>query len=99
MFRFLRDSIRFGERTPLLMFHSLSQPVGRRVRHEWTDRGLEVEFAVSNTDAGSEALVLADDGVLGFSVGIDVEPDGAQLVDDVLDVRGPVRSAAGEPDA
>jgi hypothetical protein len=87
-FRFSKDSIRFGARVPLLQYHDPSRPIGRLVRSGWTDRGLEVEFAISKTDGGDEALVLAADGVLGLSVGIDVAPDGVQLgKDDVLDVR------------
>lgn len=87
VFRFLRESISFGDRVPLLMFHSLSAPVGRLNRAEWTDRGLTVEFSVSATTAGDEALVLAADGVLGFSVGVDIAPDGMRLADNVLEVH------------
>lgn len=77
--RFLRDSVTFAERTPLLQYHDATRPVGKLTAAEWTDRGLEVAFRVSNTSAGSEALELANDGVLGFSVGIDVPEGGGKL--------------------
>lgn len=86
LFRFARNSIEFGPVTPLLMYHSLSAPVGRLTESLWSERGLEVSFNVSRTDAGDESLVLAADGVLGLSVGIDVNEDGATLDGDVLNV-------------
>lgn len=78
--RFLHGSVEFGERTPLLQFHDPTRPVGKLTSSQWTDRGLEVTFKVSNTSAGTETLELANDGVLGFSVGIDVPMGGAKLV-------------------
>lgn len=86
-FRFAKDSVRWSARVPVLMYHSLSQPVGRLVSSQWTERGLEVELAISKTEAGDEALVLASDQVLGLSIGVDIGPDDARLgKDGVLDV-------------
>lgn len=84
--KFLRDSVKFGERTPLLQYHDATKPVGKLVASQWTDEGLRVEFKVSKTLAGDEALQLANDGVLGFSMGIDVYPGGASTKDDILEV-------------
>lgn len=78
--RFLPDSVQFGERTPLLQYHDPSRPVGKLTEATWSDRGLEVAFKVSDTSAGTEALTLANDGVLGLSLGIDVPDGGAKFV-------------------
>ncbi|GAA3193980.1 hypothetical protein ACFO1B_03820 [Dactylosporangium siamense] len=86
VWRFLKDSVKFGTRTPLLAYHDATRPVGLLTLGEWTDRGLEVEFAVSRTAAGNEALQLAHDGVVGLSVGIDVPEGGARLVGEELHV-------------
>lgn len=86
VWRFLKDSVKFGARTPLLNFHDATRPVGLLTVGAWTTRGLEVEFAVSRTPAGDEALQLAHDGVLGLSVGIDVPEGGARLVNEELQV-------------
>jgi hypothetical protein len=53
--------------------------VGRLIEFEWTEAGLECTFRVSQTSEGDDLLQLANDGVLGLSVGVDV-PDG--LADD-----------------
>lgn len=84
---FARDSVRFGQRTPLLAHHEVNKPVGLLTSGQWTDRGLEVEFSVSRTTAGDEALQLANDGVLALSVGIDVPAGGARQVGDELHVN------------
>lgn len=89
-FRFLADSIEFGDRTPLLAYHDSTRPVGRLTGSRWTDRGLEVEFSVSKIQAGDEILALASDGVLGLSVGVDIPADGARLSGDVLEVRAAI---------
>lgn len=78
--RFKRGSVKFGTRTPLLAYHDPSKPVGRLESSRWSDRGLEVVFQVSKTSGGDEVLQLANDGVLGLSVGIDVSPGGAKDV-------------------
>lgn len=81
--RFLPESVAFGARTPLLAYHDTTRPVGLLTSSRWTaERGLEVEFTVSKTPAGDEALQLAADGVLGLSVGIDVPTGGARQVGD-----------------
>jgi HK97 family phage prohead protease len=86
LFRFAADSITFADRTPLLQYHDRARPVGRLTESRWSKRGLEVAFSVSKTEAGDEALVLASDGVVGLSVGVDIDPDGATLTDDVLEI-------------
>lgn len=86
VWRFLRDSVAFGDRTPLLAYHDATRPVGRLTESRWSDRGLEVTFAVSKTTAGDEVLQLANDGVLGLSVGIDVPAGGARTVGEELHV-------------
>jgi HK97 family phage prohead protease len=85
-FKFAPGSVKFGLRTPLLMYHSLSAPVGRLTDSRWSRRGLEVTFTVSRTEAGDEALILANDGVVGLSVGADIDPDAATFEGDVLNV-------------
>jgi HK97 family phage prohead protease len=86
LYRFAPGSITFAGTTPLLQYHDQARPVGRLSESRWSKRGLEVAFAVSKTEAGDEALVLASDGVVGLSVGIDIEPDGATMTDDIFEI-------------
>lgn len=86
VWRFLRDSVTFGDRTPLLAYHDPTRPVGKLTSSRWSDDGLRVKFAVSKTSGGDEALQLANDGVVGLSVGIDVPEGGAKLIGDELHV-------------
>lgn len=79
---FAANSITFGDRTPLLQYHDTSRPVGKLASSKWSDTELSVEFSVSKTAAGDEVLELANDGVLGLSVGIDIT--GYTLSDDGL---------------
>jgi uncharacterized protein len=53
----------------LLRDHDRSRPLGKMVALEERADGAHAEFRVSKTRAGDEALELARDGVLGFSVG------------------------------
>lgn len=69
--RFLSDSVKLADRTPALLYHDVTKPIGRVVDGEWTNRGFEITCKISETAAGNEALALAADGVLGFSMGID----------------------------
>jgi len=78
--RFAPNSVTFErDAIPLLAYHDPTRPVGRLVEFEWTESGLECTFRVSQTSEGDDLLQLANDGVLGLSVGVDV-PDG--LADD-----------------
>ena len=50
--------------------HDMSQPIGRMISHEVTPIGVMAKFKVANTTAGSDALVLASEGLRGaFSIG------------------------------
>ncbi|WP_112277143.1 phage major capsid protein [Lentzea terrae] len=80
--RFLRDSVQFGQRTPALHNHDVNRGVGKLASHEWTDDALRVKVKVSKTARGDEILALAEDGALGFSVGLDVPRGGAKTVGD-----------------
>lgn len=84
--KFLKDSIKFADRSPLLQFHDVTRPVGKLVSAEWSDRGLTCAFRVSKTVAGDETLQLAADGVLGFSVGIDVPENGYKKTGTLFEV-------------
>jgi len=76
--RFSPNSVTFErENIPLLAYHSPERPVGRLTSYEWTEAGLECTFRVSETSDGNDMLALANDGVLGLSVGVDV-PDGLE---------------------
>lgn len=81
--KFAKNSIEFGSRTPLLAYHDSNKPVGKLTASEWTDRGLEVSFSVSKTNQGDEVLTLARDGVLGLSLGIEIRnPNDAKLTEE-----------------
>ena len=90
--RFLDKSVKFAERVPLLAFHDSARPAGRLTAHEWTADGLRVEFSVSRTALGDELLQLANDGVLGLSLGVDVPEGGAKLVGEELHVSDALAS-------
>src|SRR3989442_15867480 len=57
--KFLKGSVQFGSRTPLLAYHDPTRPVGLLKGSQWTDAGLRVTFSVSKTPAGDECLQLA----------------------------------------
>jgi hypothetical protein len=90
--RFAKDSVKFGERTPLLLHHDVMRPVGKLTAGQWSDDGLRVTFSVSKTSAGDEALQLAADGVLALSVGVDVPEGGARMVGEELHVSDALAS-------
>jgi HK97 family phage prohead protease len=74
--RFAMDSITFDrENIPLLAYHDANRPVGKLTAHEWNDEGWTTKFKVSNTNEGTDILTLANDGVLGLSVGVLYSPD------------------------
>lgn len=69
---FARSIDQRADKVKLLVNHQMRErlPIGRSMRLEETDAGLEVEFLVANTRDGDEALALVRDGVVdGFSVG------------------------------
>lgn len=63
------NGVTYGDRTPVLMGHDATRPVGMVTKHEWTDNGLEVILSVAKTPAGDEALELASMGALALSAG------------------------------
>ena len=82
---FSKDSIAFGKNVKLLLEHELTRPIGKMVSAEVTDTGIEAKFKISNTSAGSDALVEAAEGLRdGFSVGVKLNEwanqDGAMVI-------------------
>lgn len=58
---------------PAVLFHDEEAPIGKVALSKDNPDGQDVEIAVSDVQAGTEALVLAADGVLtGLSVGADL---------------------------
>jgi len=59
--------------------HDLESPLGRVVAlHPKDPRGLRAELRISRTAAGNDFLELADDGLIGSSVGFGVLSGGEQ---------------------
>lgn len=83
---FSDQSISFGDKTPLLMYHDPSRPVGSLKSATWTARGLEAEFSVAKTAAGDEALELAASGINGFSVNVRIPKDKASVKKNLMTV-------------
>jgi HK97 family phage prohead protease len=82
---FSKDSIAFNKNVKLLLEHELTRPIGKMVSAEVTDTGIEAKFKISNTSAGSDALVEAAEGLRdGFSVGVKLNEwanqDGAMVI-------------------
>ena len=69
--RFMRDSLHWSEegRVKLNLYHDRNQPIGRAVRLQSTQAGLDGTFAIARGEEGDRVLSLAEDGILdGFSV-------------------------------
>ena len=63
---------RLGSPEPVLASHD-GMPIGRVDSTSETDSGMTASLRISKTQAGDEALILADDGALtGLSVGVDI---------------------------
>jgi HK97 family phage prohead protease len=82
---FSKDSIAFNKNVKLLLEHELTRPIGKLMSAEVTDEGIEAKFKISNTSAGSDALVEAAEGLRdGFSVGVKLNEwanqDGAMVI-------------------
>jgi HK97 family phage prohead protease len=82
---FSKDSIAFNKNVKLLLEHELTRPIGKMVSAEVTDTGIEAKFKISNTSAGSDALIEAAEGLRdGFSVGVKLNDwenkDGAMVI-------------------
>jgi hypothetical protein len=91
--RFLPNSVAFSERHVLLSYHDQTRPVGRLISTNWEAGGCRTTFKIASTPAGDEALQLAHEGILGLSVGINVDEFGAKKVGDEFHV-----SAATSPE-
>jgi Caudovirus prohead serine protease len=73
-------NLTFGSKTPLLAHHDQAQPLGKMIASEVDpELGLVCTFKVSRTKLGDEILQLANDGVLGLSAGLRIDPE--QTVD------------------
>jgi HK97 family phage prohead protease len=73
---FSRSIAERGHKVPLLAVHnSRVMPLGRASLLEDRQQGLWAEFAVSKTTAGDEAIELARDGAVSFSVGFQAVRD------------------------
>jgi hypothetical protein len=64
---FSKDSIAFNKNVKLLLEHELTRPIGKMVSAEVTDTGIEAKFKISNTSAGSDALIEAAEGLPMFT--------------------------------
>lgn len=74
--RFTRGSLRWADtaRVKLNLNHDRGQAIGKAIRLHNTEDGLEATFKVARGDAGDQALMLAEDGVLdGFSIEADFD--------------------------
>jgi HK97 family phage prohead protease len=68
---FAENSIQFNKNVKLLLEHELTRPIGKMISAEVTDNGIEAKFKIAKTQAGSDALVEAAEGLRdGFSVGV-----------------------------
>lgn len=68
---FSKDSLYAKEigRVKLNLYHDRTQPIGRAVRLQSTQAGLDGTFVIARGEQGDRALSLAEDGVLdGFSI-------------------------------
>jgi HK97 family phage prohead protease len=82
---FAPNSIQFNKNVKLLLEHELTRPIGKMISAEVTDSGIEAKFKIAKTQAGSDALVEAAEGLRdGFSVGVKLNEwanqDGAMVI-------------------
>jgi HK97 family phage prohead protease len=82
---FAPNSIEMGKNVKLLLEHELTRPIGKLVSAEVTDSGIEAKFKLANTQAATDSLVEAAEGLRdGFSVGVKLNEwanqDGAMVI-------------------
>jgi hypothetical protein len=94
--RFNQGSATYPEKSPLLGYHDQSKPLGRHLASGWEPRGLRASFRVSKTVAGDEVLQLANDGVLGFSIGID-NVEGQQVGEEFVVSKSVIKETSLTP--
>jgi phage head maturation protease len=62
--------------------HDINRPVGKVMKwHPKSSEGLLAEVRISQTTSGDETLALADDEVLGASLGFFIRPPGGQQIE------------------
>lgn len=68
---------------PLYLTHNSRSLIGRSIDHEDREDGHHMQFRVSETPQGEEALTLIRDGVLhSFSIGFIPMPDKTKIIDE-----------------
>jgi len=71
--QFLPGSLPIDGKAPrVFMYHDASKPVGIVTERIDTPEGMLASMKISRTDLGDEALVLAADGVMDVSVGVNI---------------------------
>jgi len=71
--QFLPGSLPIDGKAPrVFMYHDASKPVGIVTERIDTPEGMLASMKISRTDLGNEALVLAADGVMDVSVGVNI---------------------------
>lgn len=65
--------------TPFCMFHDANRPAGRITKAEWKDGSLNVELSVLNIPDGDHVLMLAKEGLVGFSMGVQIPESGRTI--------------------
>jgi HK97 family phage prohead protease len=82
---FEANSLKFNDKTKLLLEHDRTRPIGKLIAYDVTKDGIDATFKVANTMSGEDALVEASDGLRdGFSVGVKVNSwdnkDGVMVI-------------------
>ncbi|HMG43945.1 MAG TPA: phage portal protein [Acidimicrobiales bacterium] len=73
-FRFAKGALSWSEVGRVKLTREHGPAIGRAVKLTDSPAGLRVKFKIARGDAGDEALLLAEDGVLdGLSVGVDFD--------------------------
>jgi len=101
--KFAKNSIALKS-VKLFLEHDRTKPIGRVLSYDETEEGIEAVFKIGKTNAGSDALVEAAEGLRdGFSVGIMVDEyeikDGVMVItastlDEVSLVESPAIDSA-----
>lgn len=72
---FQKGSIKIGDpgKIKMLMQHKNDKPIGRMQKFQEAEDGIYAQFKISSSMQGSDALILAAEGLIdGLSVGVDV---------------------------